>query len=90
MRTPPRDAFLQDIQEGRIDKADGELGLKREEIVRGASYLYELILISIMRHLEGLVPNHNVHDVIQWSHSDMRDKAIDYFDYGDIDHLLRC
>src|SRR3990167_7032246 len=56
--------------------ASSELHLSFKDNIRGASYLFELILIDIIDHLEGLVENYNVGDILQWSHSNIKEEAI--------------
>lgn len=53
-----------------------ELKLDFFQNIRGFSYLIELILIDIIDHVEGLVKNQDVFDVLHWSESSINEDAI--------------
>ncbi|MCX6709489.1 MAG: hypothetical protein NTV63_00845 [Candidatus Woesearchaeota archaeon] len=56
--------------------ASSELNMSFKNNLRGASYLFELILINIINHLELLIQNDNIGDIIQWSDTDIKEEAI--------------
>lgn len=56
--------------------ASTELDMNFRNNIRGVSYLFELILIDVLHHLEGLIQNYNTSDVIHWSHSSIQEEAV--------------
>lgn len=58
------------------EHASSELNINFRNNIRGVFYLFELVLIDILHHLEGLIKNYNISDVIHWSHSSIQEEAV--------------
>ena len=53
-----------------------ELNIDLSQNLKGVSYILEILLINMTHHLELMVENINVQDILQWSHCDISEEAV--------------
>lgn len=59
-----------------IEKVSSNNKINLLNSLRGISYFYELVIIDIINHLEDLVPNVYLDDIVHWSETDVRKDTI--------------